>query len=133
MNNRNYSNGTLTSIRPTDVPGILGEHMLVDMLDFVVDLKRSEGVYIYDSKSNRRFLDFFTFVASMPLGMNHPKITTPEFMEKLAYVAVNKPTNSDVYTVEMAEFLGTFSRVASPTTSRMLSSSKAEHSVSKMH
>lgn len=104
----------MTPVRPTDVPGILAKHMLVDMLDFVVDLKRSEGVYIYDSKSNRRLIDFFTFVASMPLGMNHPKMTTPEIMEKLAYVAVNKPTNSDVYTVEMADFVETFSRVAIP-------------------
>jgi L-lysine 6-transaminase len=105
---------TLASIQPMDVPGILAKHMLVDMFDFVVDLKRSEGVYIYDSKSNRRLLDFFSFVASMPLGLNHPRLTTPEFMEKLAYVAVNKPTNSDVYTIEMAEFLEVFARVAIP-------------------
>ncbi len=105
---------TVAAIRPSDVPGILAKHMLVDMLDFVVDLKRSEGVYIYDSKSNRRLLDFFTFVASMPLGMNHPKMRSPEFLEKLTTAAVNKPTNSDVYTVEMAEFLDTFSRVAIP-------------------
>src|SRR5258706_3478478 len=97
-----------SSLNPKDVPHILEKHMLVDMLDFVVDLKKSEGAYIWDAKSNRRLLDFFTFVASMPIGLNHPKMTTPEFMEKLAYVAVNKPTNSDVYTVEMAEFLETF-------------------------
>jgi L-lysine 6-transaminase len=35
-------------------------------------------------------------------------------MEKLAYVAVNKPTNSDALTVEFAEFLETFSRLAMP-------------------
>ncbi len=105
---------TRAAVQPADVPGILAKHMLVDMLDFVVDLKKSEGAYIFDSKTGRRYLDFFTFVASMPLGMNHPKLTTPEFLDKLAYVAVNKPTNSDVYTVEMAEFLETFSRVAIP-------------------
>ena len=105
---------TLPSVAPTQVPEVIGRHMLVDMLDFVVDLKRSEGAYIYDSKSNRRLLDFFTFVASMPIGLNHPKMMTPEFMEKMAYVAINKPTNSDVYTTEMAEFLQVFSRVAIP-------------------
>jgi L-lysine 6-transaminase len=104
----------LSSVAPAQVPGVIGRHMLVDMLDFVVDLKRSEGAYIYDSKSNRRLLDFFTFVASMPIGLNHPKMMTPEFMEKMAYVAINKPTNSDVYTTEMAEFLQVFSRVAIP-------------------
>ncbi len=105
---------TLPTVTPSEVPAVIGKHMLVDMLDFVVDLKRSEGAYIYDSKSNRRLLDFFTFVASMPIGLNHPKMTTPEFVEKIGYVAINKPTNSDVYTTEMAEFLQVFSRVAIP-------------------
>lgn len=101
-------------VKPADVEKIMAKHMLVDMLDFVVDLKRSEGAFIYDSKSNRKLLDFFTFVASMPIGLNHPKMMVPEFLEKLTYVAVNKPTNSDVFTVEMAEFLETFSRIAMP-------------------
>jgi len=102
------------SIHPNDVKDVIGRHMLVDVLDFTLDLKRSEGAYIYDAKSNRRLLDFFTFVASMPVGLNHPKMMTPEFLEKLTYVAVNKPTNSDVYTTEMAEFVETFGRIAIP-------------------
>ncbi|MGA2625066.1 MAG: L-lysine 6-transaminase [Bacteroidota bacterium] len=101
-------------IQPAEIQQLIGKHMLVDVLDFVVDLERSEGAYIYDSKSNRRLLDFFTFVASMPIGLNHPKMMAPEFLEKLALVAVNKPTNSDVYTLEMAEFVETFARVAMP-------------------
>ncbi len=101
-------------ISPSQVEQIIGRNMLVDVLDFVVDLKRSEGAYIYDAKRNRRLLDFFTFVASMPIGLNHPKMVTPEFMEKMAYVSINKPTNSDVYTTEMAEFVDTFARVAIP-------------------
>ncbi len=102
------------NILPKDVESTIGKHMLVDVLDFIVDLKKSEGAYIWDSKSNRRLLDFFTFVASMPIGLNHPKMMTPEFKEKMAYVSINKPTNSDVYCVEMAEFVETFSRVAMP-------------------
>jgi L-lysine 6-transaminase len=46
--------------------------------------------------------------------MNHPKLTTPEFLEKLGRAAVNKPSNSDAYTVEMAEFVETFARVGQP-------------------
>lgn len=102
------------NIQPKDVESTIGKHMLVDVLDFIVDLKKSEGAYIWDSKSNRKLLDFFTFVASMPVGLNHPKMMTPEFKEKMAYVSINKPTNSDVYCVEMAEFVETFSRVAMP-------------------
>jgi L-lysine 6-transaminase len=102
------------AINPAEVHSVVAEHTLLDAFEMVVDLKRSEGAHLYDSKSGRYFLDFFSFVASMPIGMNHPKVATPEFMEKLAYVAVNKPTNSDALTVEFAEFLETFSRLAMP-------------------
>jgi len=103
-----------TTIHPQEVETVIGKHMLVDVLDFIIDLRKSEGVYIWDSKRNRRLLDFFTFVASVPIGLNHPKMTTPEFKEKMAYVSINKPTNSDVYCVEMAEFVDTFARLAMP-------------------
>lgn len=92
----------------------LAKHMLVDGFDIVIDLKKSQGAFIVDAKDGKRYLDFFTFVASSPIGLNHPKMTTPEFLEKLAYVAVNKPSNSDIYTAEQAEFLEVFERVAIP-------------------
>jgi len=45
---------------------------------------------------------------------NHPKLTTQEFIKKIGEISVNKPTNSDLYTVEMAEFVDTFSKYAVP-------------------
>ena len=104
----------MKGITPQNVHSTLRKHMLVDGYDLVFDLKKSQGSYIFDAKSGRRFLDFFTFFASSPLGYNHPKLTSPEFQERLAYVGVNKVTNSDFYTVELAEFVDTFSRVAIP-------------------
>ncbi len=101
-------------IDPKEVHASLSRHMLVDGFDLVVDLKRSQGTYLYDSRYNKKYLDFFTFFASGSVGMNHPKMLTPEFLEKLAYVAVNKPSNSDAYSVEMAEFVETFNRIARP-------------------
>ncbi|MEX2090209.1 MAG: hypothetical protein WEB62_10575, partial [Bacteroidota bacterium] len=47
-------------ISPTDVHASLSRHMLVDGFDLVVDLKRSQGSYLYDSRYNKRYLDFFT-------------------------------------------------------------------------
>jgi L-lysine 6-transaminase len=105
---------TPVSIAATDVHKSLSKHMLADGFDMVIDLKKSQGAYIYDSRYGKKFLDFFSFFGSSALGMNHPKLTTPEFMEKLAYVAVNKPSNSDVYSVEMAEFVETFGQLAQP-------------------
>ncbi|HUI64041.1 MAG TPA: L-lysine 6-transaminase [Bacteroidota bacterium] len=101
-------------IPPALILATLSRHMLVDGFDFVVDLRKSKGSYLVDARTGKRYLDFFTFVASSPLGMNHPKLTAPEFREKLAYVAVNKPSLSDIYTPEQASFVDTFSRLAIP-------------------
>ena len=88
--------------------------MIVDGFNFVVDLKKSKGCRIYDSRQNKYFLDGFSFFASAPLGCNHPKLTSPAFIKKLGEIAVNKPTNSDCYTVEMADFVDNFGKIAVP-------------------
>ncbi len=103
-----------SNIHPDQVTNLLRKHMLIDGFDIVFDLKQSKGAYVFDSKSKKRFLDFFTFFGSSPIGFNHPKMMTQEFLEKLAYVSVQKPSCSDSYTVEMAEFMDTFSRLAIP-------------------
>ena len=101
-------------LKPKDVHKILSKYMLTDGFDLVLDLKKSHGCYVYDSRNNKYFLDGFSFFASAPLGYNHPKLTTPEFIKKLGEVSVNKPTNSDLYTVEMAEFVESFAKFAVP-------------------
>jgi L-lysine 6-transaminase len=102
------------AIHPSEVHSTLNRHMLADGFEIVVDLQKSHGSYIYDSRSKRELLDFFTFFSSNAIGLNHLKLTTQEFLKKLSYVSVNKPSNSDVYTVELAEFVETFSRIAQP-------------------
>jgi len=103
-----------SSIPPALTIPTLRRLMLVDGFDVVVDLKKSRGSYLVDARNGKRYLDFFTFVASSPVGLNHPKMTTPEFQKRLAYVATNKPSLSDIYTQEQAEFVDTFARVAIP-------------------
>lgn len=104
----------MSKIDPKNVHKILSKYMLVDGFDLVLDLRKSKGCKIYDSRRDRWFIDFFSFFASSPLGCNHPALLEPDFLKKLAEVAVNKPTNSDVYTIEMAEFVETFARIAMP-------------------
>jgi len=102
------------SIKPTEVHKTLSKHMLVDGFDLVLDLKKSKGCRIFDSRAGKYMLDCFSFFASAPLGCNHPKLTTPEFIKKMGELAVNKPTNSDLYTIEMAEFVDAFRKYAVP-------------------
>ncbi|MCB0711231.1 MAG: L-lysine 6-transaminase [Ignavibacteriae bacterium] len=102
------------AVAPNKVHETLSKHMLTDGFDFVLDLDKSEGAYLYDARDGRRYLDLFTFFASNPIGMNHPKLNNEEFIKKIGRVALSKPSNSDIYTVEMAEFVQTFFEVAVP-------------------
>ena len=113
--NKKQTTKNSVAIKPSEVHAALNRHMLADGFNLVIDLQKSHGSYIYDSLSNKTLLDFFTFFASGSIGMNHPKMTTPEFLAKLGRTAVHKPSNSDAYTVEMAEFVETFARIALPT------------------
>ncbi len=97
-----------------DVHKVLGEHILADGYDIVMDLRKSKGSWVYDSKRSRMMLDFFTNFASCPIGYNHPRLDNPEFRERLADAAINKPANSDIYTTYMAEFVETFAKLAVP-------------------
>jgi L-lysine 6-transaminase len=102
----------MTAIAPRDVHETLRRHLLVDGFDLVLDTRASRGSWLVDARDGTRHLDLFSFFASSPLGMNHPALTDdPDFIAELADVAVNKPSNSDVYTTHMAEFVDTFSRV----------------------
>jgi len=100
------------SLAPDDVREVLSRSILADGLDFVLDVERSAGSYLVDARTGARYLDMFTFFASSALGMNHPALARDEeFLAELAVTAVNKPSNSDVYSVAMARFVDTFARV----------------------
>ena len=80
------------SITPENDQTELKKHMLVDGFDITIDLEKSGGAYLYDSKHGKNYLDFFTYVASNPLGMNHPKLNNEKFINEIGKVAVNKPS-----------------------------------------
>ncbi|MFN2374354.1 MAG: L-lysine 6-transaminase [Cyclonatronaceae bacterium] len=102
------------AIEAKSVHKILGKHLLTDGFDIVLDLEKSKVPYLYDSKYGKQYLDFFTFFASNPVGMNHPKLHDEQFRETMLRVAIHNPSNSDIYTTEMAAFVDTFSRVGIP-------------------
>jgi L-lysine 6-transaminase len=106
----------ISSLDPEEVLVSLSTHMLVDGYHVVMDLRRSHGTFIHDSLHDVEILDFFSHFATCPIGYAHPKTTTPEFLEELAWAAVTKPANSDIYTEQMALFVETFARLAIPET-----------------
>ncbi|MRH88850.1 L-lysine 6-transaminase [Nocardia sp. SYP-A9097] len=99
-------------VTPARVHEILSANILTDGFDLVLDLRASCGRRLVDARDGTAYLDMFGFFASSALGMNHPALVgNPRFLAELAAAALNKPSNSDVYTVEMARFVATFARV----------------------
>lgn len=100
------------SVTASRVHDILSAHMLADGFDLVLDLRRSRGLDLVDARDGTVYLDMFGFFASSALGMNHPALAAnARFRAELTRAALNKPSNSDVYTVAMARFVDTFARV----------------------
>ncbi len=99
-------------VTPATVHDVLRRSLLVDGFDMVLDLEASAGSRLVDARDGTAYLDLFTFFASNALGMNHPALAhDPVFREELLTAALNKPSNSDVYSEPMARFVATFARV----------------------
>jgi L-lysine 6-transaminase len=103
---------TITS--PETVHETLNYYMLADGFDLIIDLHKSYGNKVVDERTGDEYIDFFTFFASSPLGLNHPKLASDEVKEVLGQAAINKPSNSDMYSTYMAEFVDTFGNIAMP-------------------
>ncbi len=99
-------------IPTNEVKKTLGRHMLADGFDFVMDFDKSQGSWIHDRVTGKKFLDMFSMFGSASIGYNHPYLM--ERSEWLGRMAVNKPTLADVYSQEFADFMKVFERVAIP-------------------
>ena len=96
----------------SDIRKIIAESILADGMSPIIDLEKSHGSWLVDKVNGKEYLDLFSMFASLSVGYNHPYVL--EQSERLRIAAINKPTNSDVYSQEMAEFMHTFKRVAQP-------------------
>ncbi|GGC63978.1 L-lysine 6-transaminase [Hoyosella rhizosphaerae] len=99
-------------VAPNQVHNILSQSILADGFDIVLDLVRSHGSWIVDARDQSAYLDMFSFFASSALGMNHPALVDDvSFRAELLEAAINKPSNSDMYSMPFAEFVATFRRI----------------------
>ena len=101
-------------MNPERVFEALGRHMLVDGFHLVMDLEKSQGSWLVDARDGKKYLDFYTFFATTPLGHNHPRLRDKAFEAHLGSMAVNKPANSDIYTTAYAEWVESFAHHALP-------------------
>ncbi len=99
-------------IATEDVRKTLAKHLLTEGFDLVLDVDKSCGSRLADKRTGDLFLDFFSMYASMSVGFNHPQILAAQ--DQLGALAIQKPSNSDIYTEALAAFVETFSRLGIP-------------------
>ena len=99
-------------VDPKNVHSMIGKHMLADGMEQVIDLNKSHGSWLVDNRDGKEYLDLFSMFASMPVGYNHPYLL--EHQDRLIGPTLNKITNSDIYSIEMAQFVDTVGTIAQP-------------------
>ena len=99
------------SLKPSDVLGIIEQHVLLDGFKVVIDLEKSRGSYLHNLADGRRLIDLYGFFGSMPVGYNHPYFDREDVQKDLLGGAKVKIANSDVYSEGYARFVDTFARV----------------------
>ena len=100
------------TIDSKNVRAALGKHILADGYEPVMDMKKSHGSWLVDERDGSEYLDMFSMFASGAVGYNHPDILAGK--DRLAAAALYKPTLSDIYNVQYAEFVEAFSNMAIP-------------------
>lgn len=105
----------LDRVSPEKVHEALDKHILADGLSMVLDVEKSHGSVLVDARDGREIIDLFTCFATCPLGYNHHGLNDPEFREELMPAALNKPSNSDLYTTQMADFVEALARAVPET------------------
>jgi len=100
------------SVAAEKVREILGQNILADGFDTIQDLDKSHGSWIVDERNGKEYLDMFSMFASGAIGYNHPRVV--ENQDILGRVALSKPTLSDIYNSDYADFVKVFDEIAIP-------------------
>ena len=73
-----------------------------------VDFNKSQGSVLYDTNTEKEYLDFFGMYASLPLGYNHPIFKTKQFIDEYMAASSFKINNCEFTSNETLEFDHTF-------------------------
>jgi L-lysine 6-transaminase len=88
---------------------IIKKHTIGDGHDILIDFQKSQGSWLVDKITGRKYLDCYSQFASQAIGWNHPCLNKLNLFEN---ATKHKIANSDMYTDELAEFIGNFSQIA---------------------
>lgn len=79
------------------------------LFDIIIDFEKSQGSYLFDKKTGKYFLDFFSMYSSLPLGYNH-EIFDEDFDNKIKYLTRLKMSNNVFLSEELNSFQKKISR-----------------------
>jgi L-lysine 6-transaminase len=88
---KSYWGGTV-KVSANQIQSTLQKYILADGMHIIYDMDKSHHSYIVDAATGKEYIDLFSFFATQPIAHNHPKIIDPEFREKIARVALHRPT-----------------------------------------
>ena len=89
----------------------LQRYVIAEPYPFVVDLDRSEGMWLATVDGHRLF-DWAGYYGAKLLGHNHPGLLEPDYLARLARAANNKVANPDFLTAECLEYYRLLYRIA---------------------
>ncbi len=69
-----------------------------------VNFNKSLGSYLFDNRTQKKFLDFFGMYASLPLGYNHRVFHTDEFKKEMLEASTFKINNCEFVSSETNSF-----------------------------
>lgn len=81
----------------------LQRYVVFEPYPFVVDLSRSRGMTLVTIDGDR-IDDWGGFYASRLLGLNHPRMSDPDYIRRLQFAANAKTANPDFPTAECLEY-----------------------------
>jgi L-lysine 6-transaminase len=89
----------------------LARYVIATPYPFVLDLEKSEGMYLATVDGQRLF-DWAGYFGSKLIGHNHPRLYEPDYMKRLVRAANNKVANPDFLTPECLEYYRLLYRLA---------------------
>jgi L-lysine 6-transaminase len=89
----------------------LKRYVVVEPHPFVVDLQKSEGMWLA-TRDGRRLFDWAGYYGAKLIGHNHPLLYEPEYVTRLVRAANNKVANPDFLTEECLDYYRTIYELA---------------------
>lgn len=105
--------------KPVPVPGPLAAAMIDELARYVItetqpvvlDLARCEGMWLA-TVDGQKIFDWTGYYASKLIGHNHPGLSEPDYLQRLARAANNKVANPDFLTAECLAYYRTLHALA---------------------